>query len=262
MASVKIQQIHQIWGDLEAEHVVALRDISFEIRHNEFLCILGPSGSGKSTLLHIIGALEGLTAGSVSFEHISDPARPRSNLVFQDFALMPWKNVLDNATLGLKLRGVPREQRDQIGMEYLHLLGLRGFERKYPHQLSGGMKQRVAIARVLANDPEVILMDEPFASVDAQTRIVLQEELLRIWEQKRKTVCFVTHSIDEAIILGDRIVVMTAGPGRVKEIIDIDLPRPRHAETRTSPAFVTLYDHCWRLIREEVEQVPRVLGTS
>ena len=260
MARVQIQQVHKTWGDPEGDHVVALRDVSFEIRHNEFLCLLGPSGSGKSTLLHIVGALEQQNGGWIHFDQISDPSRPRSNLVFQEFALMPWKTVMDNVTLGLKLRGFPREEREGIGMEYIRMMGLDGFERKYPHQLSGGMKQRVAIARVLVNDPEVILMDEPFASVDAQTRIFLQQELLKIWEQKRKTVCFVTHSIDEAIILGDRIVVLTAGPGRVKEIVEEDLPRPRRVEARTSPEFIKLYDHCWRLIKEEVERAAATRG--
>jgi len=254
LAKVEIDGITKIWGDLSCDHVVALEDVSFTIGSNEFLCILGPSGSGKSTLLHIIRGLEKATRGKVTFCDVVDSKKPLSNLVFQEFALFPWKNVLENIAIGLKLRGIPNAKSRIIAEEYVKMMGLNGSERKYPHELSGGMKQRVAIARVLANDPEVILMDEPFASVDAQTRTTLQGELLRIWEAKRKTVAFVTHSIEEAILLGDRIVVLSKAPGRVKDIFMNDLPRPRSLEDRLSDSFRQLYQRAWELIKEESDK--------
>lgn len=254
MARVELDGITKIWGDPHKDHVVAIEDVSFTIQSNEFLCILGPSGSGKTTLLHIIGGLEKATRGKVSFCDIEDSTRPLSNLVFQEFALFPWKTVLENITFGIKLRGIPKEECQKIAIEYVKMMGLNGSEKKYPHELSGGMKQRVAIARVLANDPEVILMDEPFASVDAQTRTVLQGELLRIWEAKRKTVAFVTHSIEEAVLLGDRIIVLGRTPGHVKDILINNLARPRSMDDRLSDSFHVLYQQAWELIKEEVEK--------
>lgn len=255
MARVCVRGVSKVFKGRRGDEVEALREVSFTVESNEFLCTLGPSGCGKSTLLHVIGALETPSAGEVIFQEVEGADRPLSNLVFQEFALFPWKTVMENVTLGLKLRGIPREERYAIARDFVRLMGLDGFEEKYPHQLSGGMKQRVSIARVLANDPEVILMDEPFASLDAQTRALLQEELLRIWETRRKTVCFVTHSIEEAILLGDRIVILTRRPGRVKEIVPVSLPRPRSGELRTSREFGELSAHVWRLIREEVDEM-------
>ena len=254
MATVSVENIGKNWGGVGRERVEALRNISFVLESNEFLCIIGPSGCGKSTLLNIIGALEKPTEGRVSFSDIKDPRKPLTNMVFQEFALFPWKNVVENITLGLKFKGVASHLREKVAHDLMGVMRLRGFENKYPHELSGGMKQRVAIARALANDPEVMLMDEPFGSLDAQTRIVLQDELLRIWEQKRMTVCFVTHNIEEAILLGDRICVMTARPSTVKATILVELPRPRTPELRMSAAFTNLYRQVWESLKEEVDK--------
>jgi NitT/TauT family transport system ATP-binding protein len=253
LATVSVENIGKVWEGRGNERVEALRGISFIITSNEFLCIIGPSGCGKSTLLNIIGGLEKPTEGRVDFSDIKDPTKPLTKMVFQEFALFPWKNVVENITLGLKFRGVARPDREKIAQYLIGVMRLRGFENKYPHELSGGMKQRVAIARALATDPEVILMDEPFGSLDAQTRIVLQDELLRIWEQKRMTVCFVTHNIEEAILLGDRISIMTARPSTLKATIQVELPRPRTAELRMSAAFTNLYKEVWELLKEEVD---------
>lgn len=255
MARVTIENIGKVWEGREGEHVEALKDISFVIESHEFLCILGPSGCGKSTLLNIIGNLEKPTSGDINFSDITDTTKPKTSLVFQEFALFPWKNVIENISLGLKWRGMPAPSRDEVARGLIDMMQLRGFEKKYPNQLSGGMKQRVAIARTLANNPEVMLMDEPFGSLDAQTRIVLQDELLRIWEKKRMTVCFITHNIEEAILLGDRIIIMTARPGTVKETIPVELERPRTHESRMSEKFIKLYSEVWQLLKEEVEKV-------
>lgn len=254
MAKVSVENIEKDWGGVGDERVEALSGISFVLESNEFLCIIGPSGCGKSTLLNIIGGLEKPTEGRISFSDIKDPTKPLTKMVFQEFALFPWKNVVENITLGLKFKGVASHHREKIAHDLIGVMRLRGFENKYPHELSGGMKQRVAIARALANDPEVMLMDEPFGSLDAQTRIILQDELLRIWEQKRMTVCFVTHNIEEAILLGDRICVMTARPGSVKATILVELPRPRTPELRMSAAFTNLYKQVWELLKEEVNK--------
>lgn len=253
MARVSVESIGKVWEGRGNERVEALRNISFVLASNEFLCIIGPSGCGKSTLLNIIGGLEKPTQGRVEFSDIKDSTKPLTKMVFQEFALFPWKNVVENITLGLKFRAVARHDREKIAHDLIGVMRLRGFENKYPHELSGGMKQRVAIARALATDPEVILMDEPFGSLDAQTRIVLQDELLRIWEEKRMTVCFVTHNIEEAILLGDRINIMTARPSTLKATIRVELPRPRTAELRMSAAFTNLYKQVWELLKEEVD---------
>jgi NitT/TauT family transport system ATP-binding protein len=253
LATVSVENIGKVWEGRGNERVEALRGISFVIASNEFLCIIGPSGCGKSTLLNIIGGLEKPTEGRIGFSDIKDSTKPVTKMVFQEFALFPWKNVVENITLGLKFRGVARYNREKIAQYLIGVMRLKGFENKYPHELSGGMKQRVAIARALATDPEVILMDEPFGSLDAQTRIVLQDELLRIWEQKRMTVCFVTHNIEEAILLGDRISIMTARPSTLKATIQVELPRPRTAELRMSAAFTNLYKEVWELLKEEVD---------
>ena len=255
MARVSVENVGKIWGEESEESLEALKDISFTLESNEFLCILGPSGCGKSTLLNIMGRLEKPSHGRIDFWDIKDAAKPLTSIVFQEFALFPWKNVIENITLGLKFRGMPKELREELARGLVDIMRLRGFENKYPRQLSGGMKQRVAIARALANDPEVMLMDEPFGSLDAQTRIVLQDELLRIWEERRMTVCFVTHNIEEAILLGDRIIIMTARPGAMKETISVDIPRPRSQECRMSEKFSKLYAEIWRLLKEEVEKV-------
>jgi NitT/TauT family transport system ATP-binding protein len=231
--------------------VLALDRISLQAHAGEFLCIVGPSGSGKSTLLRILAGLLRQSSGEVRIE-VDRPGAPLTAMVFQEHALLPWRTVRDNVTFGLENRGVPRAEREARASEMLGMVGLSRFARHYPHQLSGGMKQRVGIARALANDPEVLLMDEPLAALDAQTRTIMQEELLRIWATLGKTVVYVTHSLEEALLLGDRVVLLTARPGRVSQIYPIDLGRPRGLEVRGSAAYGALLDKLWSQLREEV----------
>ncbi|MDR1534207.1 MAG: ABC transporter ATP-binding protein [Planctomycetota bacterium] len=230
-----------------------LEEFNLDIREGEFLSLLGPSGCGKSTFLNILAGLDDLDQGSILVD--SEELKKHSfdrGMVFQSYALLPWRTVLENLEIGLEIRRVPRRERRETARRYLRLVGLSAFAHQYPHQLSGGMRQRVAIARVLAYRPNLLLMDEPFAALDAQTRESLQIELLRIWEADRKTIVFVTHSIDEAIILSDRVAVMTARPGRVKEIMEINLPRPRSEDIRNSLEFARVRQAVWLLIRDEV----------
>ncbi|HEY8449974.1 MAG TPA: ABC transporter ATP-binding protein [Bacillota bacterium] len=232
--------------------ITALDRIDLTLGEGRFLAIVGPSGCGKTTLLRILAGLEQASAGEMQLVH-RDRARPLTAMVFQESSVLPWFTVRENIGYGLRLRGVSKEQRRQVVDRYLELTGLTRFADAYPHQLSGGMKQRVSVARAFAVDPEILLMDEPFGALDEQNKILLQEELLRIWEGSGKTVVYITHSIDEALYLGDQVLVMTAGPGRAKEVIDVDLPRPRQFDRlRRSPQFMVLYDRIWRLLREEV----------
>jgi len=225
--------------------LVALYNISLAIRKNEFVSLLGPSGCGKTTLIRIIAGLLTADRGEVlvNSQVVNSPGRDRC-MVFQQFGLLPWRTVMSNVEFGLEIDGVPREERRALAEKYLELVGLKGFENYYPHQISGGMQQRVGIARALSKKPEILLMDEPFGAVDAQTREQLQEELLKIWAQTENTVVFVTHSIDEAIYLSDRVVVMQARPGRIKEEVAIDLPRPRwEGDIKADPRFAQLRAH-------------------
>ena len=222
--------------------LVALYNISLTIRKNEFVSLLGPSGCGKTTLIRIIAGLLTADRGDVlvNSQTVNSPGRDRC-MVFQQFGLLPWRTVLSNVEFGLEIDGVPREERRALAEKYLELVGLKGFENYYPHQISGGMQQRVGIARALSKQPEILLMDEPFGAVDAQTREQLQEELLKIWAQTETTVVFVTHSIDEAVYLSDRVVVMQARPGRIKEEVKIELPRPRwEGDIKADPRFAQL----------------------
>jgi len=230
---------------------LACADIGFEIREGEFLCVVGPSGCGKTTLLRMIARLLMPSSGSVEW-HDTDPLRPFLSVVSQDLALLPWKTVLDNISLGLKYRGVPKAQREAAAMESVRRLRLEGFARHYPHQLSGGMKQRVALARAFLSDPEVLVMDEPFGSLDAATRLLMQEELLALWEERKKTVVLVTHSLEEAVLLADRIVILTARPGRVKSVLPVDLPRPRRLDVRQSRAFAETVALLWEGLEAEL----------
>lgn len=235
------------------EQVAVLNDFNLEVREGEFLSILGPSGCGKSTFLNILAGLTRKTGGQLDVDGTPLQGINRSQgVVFQGYALLPWRNVLDNIAVGLEIRGVGKRERLDTAREYLALVGLEGFAARYPHELSGGMRQRVAIARSLAYQPDVLLMDEPFAALDAQTRESLQDELLRIWELHKKTIVFITHSIDEAIFLSDRVAVMTQRPGRIKEIFDIDLPRPRAPQVRNTHGFVELRQRAWEALRDEV----------
>ena len=239
----------------------ALAGIDLDINVGEFFCIVGPSGCGKTTLLRILAGLERKTSGRIEVRRDSHSAsaasaeRPLNSMVFQEQSIFPWKTVLENVAFGLKARGYGRRERHSIAREHIKKVGLEGFERARPHQLSGGMKQRVSIARAFANDPEIMLMDEPFAALDEQTKLVLQGELLRIWEETHKTVLYVTHSIDEAIVLADRVLVMTARPGRIKDIIDVGavFARPRHVESvKASARYGQVFGHIWEQLRDEV----------
>jgi NitT/TauT family transport system ATP-binding protein len=234
--------------------VTAIDDVSLEIATGTFFIIVGPSGCGKTTLLRILAGLETPTSGDVAVTR-SYADKPGNSMVFQGDSIFPWMTVYENAAYGLRMRGRPEgEIRDVVG-HYLDRTGLTMFAHAYPHQLSGGMKQRVSIARAFANDPEILLMDEPFSGLDEQNRTLLQEELLRIWDETKKTVIFVTHSVDEAVSLGDRILVMTAQPGRAKALIDVPFERPRHVlELRADPRYGELVFAIWGQLRDEVQR--------
>ena len=232
--------------------ITALDGVDLEVAEGEFVCLVGPSGCGKTTLLRILAGLERATAGRIEIAR-RDPSRPLQAMVFQEQSVFPWMTVRRNIGYGLALRRVPRAERERIVDHYLRLVGLERFADAYPHQLSGGMKQRVSVARAFAVDPEILLMDEPFAALDEQTKLLLAEELLRIWEANRKTVLYVTHSIDEAIHLADRIVIFTAAPGRIKAAVPVPIPRRRDLDTlRSHPAYAATYERVWRALRDEV----------
>ena len=232
--------------------VEALRDVDLVIPDGQFCCIVGPSGCGKTTLLRILAGLEDHTDGRLELLH-AEPHRPLTSMVFQEQSIFPWMTVQDNVAYGPRMRGVPDRQSRDLVDYYIDKVGLSQFRRAYPHQLSGGMKQRVSVARAFANAPEVLLMDEPFAALDEQNKSLLQEELLRIWEESRNTVLFITHSIDEALFLGDRVLVMTARPGTLKADIPIPFERPRQAyELRATPMFGELSFAVWSQLRDEV----------
>jgi NitT/TauT family transport system ATP-binding protein len=234
--------------------LVAVDDVSIDIEEGTFFAIVGPSGCGKTTLLRILGGLEQVTSGEVE---ISDPApgRPKYSMVFQGDSIFPWMTVWENAAYGLKMRKAPKQEIAEAVGRYLDRTGLTRFAQHYPHQLSGGMRQRVSIARAFANDPEVLLMDEPFSALDEQNRTILQQELLRIWEVDKKTVVFITHSVDEAVTLADKIMVMTASPGRAKTVIDVALERPRNVlELRNDPRYGRIVYGIWGHLKDEVER--------
>ena len=253
--------------EVKGRSVDALDGIDLDIQAGEFFCIVGPSGCGKTTLLRILAGLESQTSGEIEIlrEKVvkaaaKAAARPLNAMVFQEQSIFPWMNVRDNVAFGLKARGISKRERYAVCDPYIAKVGLSGFADALPHQLSGGMKQRVSIARAFANDPEILLMDEPFAALDEQTKLVLQAELLRIWENTGKTVVYVTHSIDEAIVLSDRILVMSARPGRIKDIIDVDpvFARPRQVEeVRGDPRFSAMFGRIWAQLRDEVAAAQR-----
>ena len=226
---IRIRGVSKHFFDIaRSQETVALRDIDLEVGPAEFLTIIGQSGCGKSTLLNLIAGFEQVSAGSIEVDGkpITRPG-PDRGVVFQEYALFPWLTVYQNVAFGLREQRVPTPERDTRVREQIEVVGLLGFESRYPHELSGGMRQRVAIARVLVTDPKSLLMDEPFAALDAQTRTLMQQELLAVWQRKHRSVIFITHNIEEAIFLGDRLVVMTPRPGRIRTIVPIDLPRPR-----------------------------------
>jgi NitT/TauT family transport system ATP-binding protein len=233
--------------------VTALSNFDLAVGKGEFVSIVGPSGCGKSTFLNILLGLIKPDTGDMQLNGtpITGPSQERA-MVFQEFGLLPWRTVAANVELGLELKGVPAAQRAECAGGLIQLVGLTGFERHYPHELSGGMKQRVGLARALATEPEVLLMDEPFAALDAQTRDLMQAELLQIWERTQKTVLFVTHSIEEAAYLSDRVIVMTARPGRTKSILKVNLPRPRDYEMRLSSEFNDIKADIWNTLKDEL----------
>jgi len=236
---VEVTELRKVFSTESGEMLEALRGISFNCSKGEFLCVLGPTGCGKTTLLRLIAGLDEPTGGIIKIDgqEYSFP-NPKATLVFQQYSLFPWRNVLDNVAFGLEVRGVQKKKRYEIARRFLSLVELSDFEKSYPYELSGGMRQRVAIARALAKDADILLMDEPFGALDERTRHRLQEELLSIWEHEEKTIIFVTHNIDEAIFLSDRILVMTDRPGRISEEIKVDLKRPRD---RLSEDFTQYY---------------------
>lgn len=258
-AKIRFEQVHKEFAVRAeeggaAQRFVALDNVSLDVRAGEFLVLVGPSGCGKSTLLDLLAGLTLPTSGRVLIDGkpITGPARDRG-VVFQQYALFPWLTALDNVAFGLEIAGLGRSERRAKAAAYLDLVGLSAFARHYPHEMSGGMKQRVAIARSLAYEPEVLLMDEPFAALDAQTRETLQEELVDIWHRTGKTIVFITHGIDEAVVLGQRVAVMTSRPGRIKEIVDIpDTLRADTPDVRSLPLFGELRHQIWSLLHDEV----------
>ncbi len=257
------RNIHQVYKIKQQDsdsltNFEAIKQLDLTVKQGEFLAIVGPSGCGKSTFLDMIAGLAKPSSGEIFIDNrkITGPALDRG-IVLQGYALFPWRTVRKNVEFGLEIKKIPEKDRRDISQRYIELVGLKNFEERYPHELSGGMKQRVAIARALAYDPEVLLMDEPFAAVDAQTRETLQEELLRIWEQTKKTIVFVTHGIDEAVFLADRVAVMTANPGTIKDIITINLPRPRDG-IRSSAEFGWARHKIWELLQNDPSAANKV----
>ena len=238
--------------------VVALNGVSLDIRDNEFVTVVGPSGCGKSTLLNIIAGLLEPTSGEVvcNGKKVSGTGQDRG-VVFQQYALFPWLTVKKNVEFGLNMKGVKGTEAEEIAMKYIRMVDLEKFADHYPKELSGGMKQRVAIARAYAADPEVLLMDEPFGALDAQTRTQLQQELLDTWEKEMKTCFFITHDVDEALILGERVVIMSARPGRIKDIVVNDIPYPRDQETKMSPRFLELKNQIWSQVYQEYLEIKK-----
>lgn len=248
-------RLHDVRKDFDARgrSVTALDGITLDVARGEFLSIVGPSGCGKSTLLDLLGGLTTPTSGQILLDGtpISGPGLDRG-LVFQQYALLPWRTAQENVEFGLEAKGLRKAERRAVAAEHLELVGLSSFADRYPHELSGGMKQRVAIARSLAYQPDVLLMDEPFAALDAQTRESLQDELLRIWRTTGTTVVFITHGIDEAVYLGQRVAVLTSRPGRLKDVVDIDLDVDGVEDVRSSEAFGAYRHRIWTLLRDEV----------
>ena len=250
--SVELKGLNKVYSNLLKEDTIALKDINLQIRPGEFISIIGPSGCGKSTLLRIIGNLDKPTSGTIEYR---DGADQQMGFVFQDSVLLPWKNVRQNAEFPLVIQKKQTKENEEKLDELLELAGLSEFKTALPRELSGGMKQRVSIVRALSYDAPLLLMDEPFGALDAQTRTQLQTELLKTWESERKTCFFITHDVDEAIILAQRVIVMSARPGRIKDIVDIDIPYPRDQETKMSPRFMELKNHIWSQVYQEYLEV-------
>lgn len=255
LIKLKISNVYKEYQGRNGK-TVALNGVNLNIAENEFICVVGPSGCGKSTLLNIIAGLLEPTSGAVYLDgkQIEGTGVERG-VVFQQYALFPWRTVVKNVMFGLEMKKVPKDEAKEIALKYIEAVGLKGFENAYPKELSGGMKQRVAIARAYAAKPEVLLLDEPFGALDAQTRVQLQTELLNTWEQEKKTCFFITHDVDEAIILAQRVIIMSARPGRIKRIVDIDIPYPRTQETKSDPRFLELKAQIWNEVYQEFLEV-------
>ena len=256
MPKVQIKAVEKIYEGRNGK-TVALNGVNLDIYDNEFICVVGPSGCGKSTLLNIIAGLHEASSGEVLVDGVKvEGTGVDRGVVFQQYALFPWLTVKKNVMFGLKLKKeLTEEQREEIAMKYIKMVGLEKFVDAYPKELSGGMKQRVAIARAYAVNPSLLLMDEPFGALDAQTRTQLQTELLKTWEEEKKTCFFITHDVEEAIILATKVVVMSARPGRIKEIIDIDIPYPRGQESKMLPRFTELKNYIWNMVYKEYLEV-------
>ncbi len=252
---VKIDHVVKTYNTRKGE-MTALNGVSLDIKENEFICVVGPSGCGKSTLLNIIAGLLEPTSGNVYVDgKVVEGPGPERGVVFQQYALFPWLTVLKNVEFGLKLKGIKGEQAREEAMKYLRMVALEPFAGACPKELSGGMKQRVAIARAYAVNPQVLLMDEPFGALDAQTRTQLQSELLATWQKERKTCFFITHDVDEAIILAQKVIIMSARPGRIKEIVEIGIPYPRNQETKMTPEFLELKNYIWSQVYQEYLEI-------
>jgi NitT/TauT family transport system ATP-binding protein len=252
-AYISAQNVNLTFRPKNREAVTALHNFDIDVEQGQFVSIVGPSGCGKSTFLNVLLGLIPPNTGEmmVNGRKVAGPGQDRA-MVFQEFGLLPWRTVMNNVELGLELQGMPTSQRRGVCQGFIKMVGLSGFENHYPHELSGGMKQRVGLARALASNPDVLLMDEPFAALDAQTRDIMQAELLRIWQEAKKTVLFVTHQIEEAVYLSDHVIVMTKRPGRTKKIIEIDLPRPRDYEMRVTQRFNELKLAIWNELKDEL----------
>lgn len=255
LIKLKIDNVYKEYQGRNGK-TIALNGVSLDIRENEFICVVGPSGCGKSTLLNIIAGLLEPTSGTVSLDgKVIEGTGVERGVVFQQYALFPWRTVLKNVMFPLEMKKVPKAEAEAIARKYIKSVGLEGFEKSFPKELSGGMKQRVAIARAYAANPEVLLLDEPFGALDAQTRVQLQSELLETWEKEKKTCFFITHDVDEAVILAQRVIIMSARPGRIKKIVDIDIPYPRTQATKTDPRFLELKSEIWNQVYQEFLEV-------
>jgi NitT/TauT family transport system ATP-binding protein len=254
---VVVRDVSHTYRDRSGQSVEALAGVTFTVEAEELVAVVGPSGCGKSTLLNMLAGLLSPSAGGVGFEGDLPAGRPPTAMVFQEFALFPWRTVQANVEFGLEEAGLATPERRAIARRFIELTGLVGFEGKYPHQLSGGMRQRVGIARALAVDPAVLLMDEPFSALDAQTRQLMQEELLAIWERTRKTILYVTHNIHEAVWMADRVVVLSRRPGRVLEIVPVELKRPRTEAMLGQAGFVGAVERIWALIKSQAREALR-----
>src|SRR5574342_370283 len=254
---VIVDRLSKTYRDRGGRELAALEDVTLSVEPEEFVAVLGPSGCGKSTLLGIMAGLLPATSGQVFFEGERRDGQPLTATVFQEFALFPWRTVRHNVGFGLEeLRAAPEERKDRVA-RFIAMTGLEGFEDKFPHQLSGGMRQRVGIARALAVDPAVLLMDEPFSALDAQTRTLMMEELLTIWTRTRQSIVYVTHNIQEAVYMADRVVVLSRRPGRMLDVVPVELKRPRHEAQMGEPAFVHAAERIWGLIKSQAQAALR-----